>query len=300
VLPHVDIKKDLGLFRRAFKDWGDDDASRLAAALSFYTILSLAPLLVIIVAVVSLVFGDDAARGEIVRQVSTQVGAEGAKTIETVLAESRGLGGSVFATIISFCVLLFGASGVFNELQGAMNRVWDVKTRPGRGWKGMIRDRFFSFTMVLAVAFLLLVSMVLTAALTAAGHYLEQKLGPPQAFWHAVNLLVGFGFTTFLFALIFKTVPDVLVEWRDVWIGALVTSGLFSLGKYLIGLYISMGSTTSAYGAAGSVVAMVIWVYFSAQILFFGAELTQAYAMSRGKVIQPKPNAMPIQEEVHA
>jgi membrane protein len=291
------IKKDIGLLRRAYQDWDQDEASRLAASLSFYTILSLAPLLVIVVAIAGLVFGEEAARGELSRQFAAQLGQRGATAIEAILASSKSLGGSLFATIAGVFVLLFGASGVFGELQASLNRVWDVKTKPGRGLKGILHDRFLSFTMVLAVAFLLLVSLILTAVLAAANDFLGRLFGLPPLFWQAVNLVVGFAFTTVLFAMIFKTIPDAIVAWRDVWVGSLVTAGLFSLGKYLIGLYIGMGSTASAYGAAGSLVAVVIWVYYSAQILFFGAELTQAYATARGATILPKPNAVALHED---
>lgn len=280
------------LFEQAYGDWSEHKASRLAAALAFYTALSLAPLLVIVVAVLSLVFGDDAARGQIVAQFQGLLGPQGASAVQSVLASSRGTGSGVVATIIGTLVLLVGASGVFGELQGALDTIWNVKPRPGQGLRGFMKERFFSFTMVMGVAFLLLVSLVVTAALSAMGKFFGAHLGLLPVLWQMVNLVVSFAVTTGIFALIFNVVPDVRVPWRDVWIGAVFTAALFTLGKYLIGLYLGRSSATSAYGAAGSLVAILIWVYYSAQILFFGAELTQAYAKRRGARIVPMRNAV--------
>jgi membrane protein len=288
------------LLKQTFADWLEDKAARLAAALAFYTALSLAPLLVIAVAIASLVLGDEAARGEIVGQFHGLLGHQGAAAVEAILAASRDQSGGIMATVFGALVLAFGASGVFGELQDALDTIWEVKPRPGRGIKGIIRDRFFSFTMVLGVAFLLLVSLVVTAALSAASAHLQRRFGLLPVALQAINLVVAFGASTLLFALIFKVVPDVKVPWRDVWIGAVTTAALFSVGKYLIGLYLGRSSTASAYGAAGSLVAMLIWVYYSAQILFFGAELTHARAVSHGSRVEPRPNVVPVTDEARA
>jgi membrane protein len=280
------------LFKQAYDDWSRHNASRLAASLAFYTALSLAPLLVIVVAVLSLVFGDKAAHGQIVAQFQGLLGAQGAQTVESVLASSRSVGSGVLATVIGFAVLLVGASGVFGELQGALDIMWNVKPREGRGLKGIIKDRFLSFSMVMGVAFLLLVSLVITATLSAVGEYFSSAFGDLPYLWQAINLVVSFAVTTGIFALIFNVIPDVRVPWRDVWVGALFTAGLFTLGKFLIGLYLGRSTAASAYGAAGSVVAVLIWVYYSAQILFFGAELTQVVARHRGSRIVPMRSAV--------
>jgi membrane protein len=277
----------LPLFKQAYQDWSAHNASRLAASLAFYTALSLAPLLMIVVAVLSMVFGDEAARGQIVEQFSGLLGSQGAAAIESVLSSSRGTGSGVTATIIGAVVLLVGASGVFGELQAALDTIWNVKPQPGQSLKRLIRERFFSFSMVMGVAFLLLVSLVVTAALSAMGKFFGATFGLLPVVWQIVNLVVSFGVTTAIFALIFNVVPDVRIPWRDVWVGALFTAGLFTLGKFLIGLYLGRSTAASAYGAAGSLIAILIWVYYSAQILFLGAELTQAYAKQHGSRIVP-------------
>jgi membrane protein len=280
------------LCKQAYDDWSEHNASRLAASLAFYTALSLAPLLLIVVAILSLVFGDEAARGQIGGQFGGLLGAQGASAVEAVLASSRGTGSGVLATVIGTVVLLIGASGVFGELQATLDTIWNVKPRPGRGLRGIIKDRFFSFTMVMGVAFLLLVSLVVTAVLSALGKFFGAYFGFLPVLWQAINLVVSFAVTTGIFALIFDVVPDVRIPWRDVWVGAAFTAALFTLGKFLIGLYLGRGSATSAYGAAGSIVAILIWVYYSAQILFFGAELTQVYAKQHGSRIVPMRSAV--------
>jgi membrane protein len=281
------------LLKRTAKDWSDDEASTRAASLAFYTALSLAPLVVIAVGIAGLAYGDSAARDEIMGQARSLVGQQGAATVSTVLEQSERQGDGRWATAIGFVLLLFGASGVFVALQDSLNRVFDVQPREGRGIKGIIRDRFFSFSMVLVVGFLLLVSLILSAALSGVA----DRLGAGESvLWRALHLAVSFGVVTALFAMIFKYVPDVKLAWRDVWLGALVTAVLFVAGKYLLGLYLGRGSVGSAYGAAGSLVAMLVWVYYSAQIVFFGAEFTQAYATSMGTRIEPDDHAEPIED----
>jgi membrane protein len=282
------------LIRDAAKDWSDDHAARLAAALAFYALLSLAPLLMLAVSVAGLVFGDEAARGGIADQLTGLVGPQGAETIETILASARSGSAGVLGTVFGTLVLLFGASGVFGELQGALNVVWEVEPKPGRGIKGILRDRFASFAAVMGVAFLLLVSLVLGAALAAFGAFLSGALPGGAWLWQAVNFVISLGVTTCLFALVFKLVPDAKVAWADVWIGAAVTAILFELGKLAIGLYLGRSGVSSAFGAAGSVVVIVIWIYYSAQILLFGAELTQVYARQFGSGIRPDANAVAV------
>jgi membrane protein len=286
------VKRVFRLFRDAGEDWLDDNAPRLAAALAFYTLLSLAPLLVVAVSVAGLVFGDDAARGQIAAQLDGLVGPNGAAAIESVLAGARSTSSSIAGTAIGTFVLFIGASGMFGELQSAMNMIWEVGPRPGRGVRGFLRDHVLSFTAVLGAAFLLLVSLVVSAVLAALGAYFETRLPGGTTLWQVINLVMSFATITAVFALIFKLVPDVTLGWRDVWVGAAVTAVLFVLGKLLIGLYLGRSGVASPYGAAGSVVILVIWVYYSAQILFFGAEFTQVYARSIGSHIEPTAGAV--------
>lgn len=281
-------------------EWLDDKAPRLAASLAFYTLLSLAPMLVLSVSVAGLVFGEEAARGEIAGQLNGMLGDSGAVAIQGVLASARTPSSGVLGTIIGIAIALFGASGVFGELQGTLNQIWNVDTKPGRGVKGFVRDRFFSFTLVLGVAFLLLVSLVLSAALAAIGAYFSKSLAGGATVWQVVNFSISIAVLTGLFALIFKVVPDVKVAWRDVWRGAVLTAVLFTIGKFLIGLYLGRSSVASPFGAAGSVVALVVWVYYSAQILFFGAELTQVDSKRRGAKVEPTANAMVVERATSA
>jgi membrane protein len=276
------ILKDTG------RDWSDDSAARLAAALAYYTLLSIAPLLVIAVAVAGLAFGEDAARGQIAQQIGSVVGAQAADAIEAIAKNAHSPASGIVSTIIGVVVLLFGASGVFGELQSSLNAVWEVEPKSGSGLVGLIKERFVSFTMVLGVAFLLLVSLLVSAAIAALGHFLSSSLPGGEVLWSVLNALISLGIVTLLFALIFKVVPDAKIAWRDVWVGAGVTALLFTVGKLLLGLYLGKSSFTSSYGAAGSVVALVVWVYYSSQIVLLGAEFTQVYATRLGSKIKPK------------
>jgi membrane protein len=226
------------------------------------------------------------------------LGAKGALAVQAILANANAPSSGGLGTVIGLALALFGASGVFGELQGTLNAIWDVDSRPGRGIWGFVRDRFFSFTLVLGVAFLLLVSLVLSAALAAIGVYFSHALPGGAAVWQGVNSLISFGVTALLFAMIYKAVPDVKIQWRDVWVGALATAALFTLGKLAIALYVGRSTVASPFGAAGSVVALVVWVYYSAQILFFGAELTQVYARHHGSRIEPTKNAVRVERKL--
>ena len=287
------------LLKQAAADWSEDNAARLAAALAYYTVLSIAPLLILATAVVGLVLGDDAARGEVASELSSIVGPQAGQGLQTVLKEAKSPEGGVISSIISVVVLLFGASGVFGELQSALNTIWEVKPKPGQGLMGFIRTRFFSFTMVLSVAFLLLVSLVLSAGLSAVGGFFEHLLPGGEAVWQVLNFVISFAVISALFALIFKVVPDVQVAWRDVRMGAVFTALLFTIGKMLLGLYLGRASVASPYGAAGSVVVLVIWVYYAAQILFMGAEFTQVYARAHGAELKPSAQAVRVDEAKH-
>ena len=295
----VRLKNIVQLLKQAAADWSEDNAARLAAALAYYTVLSIAPLLILATAVVGLVFGDDAARGHVASELSAVVGPQAGEGVQTVIQHAHSPEGGIISSIISVVVLMFGASGVFGELQSALNTIWEVKPKPGRGIMGFLRARFFSFTMVLSVAFLLLVSLVLSAALSAAGSFFEHVLPGGEALWQVINFIISFAVISGLFALIFKVVPDVEITWRDVRMGAAFTAVLFTIGKMLLGLYLGRASVASPYGAAGSVIVLVIWVYYAAQIMFMGAEFTQVYARAHGAEIKPSPQAVPADEAKH-
>jgi membrane protein len=271
----------------------------MGAALAYYTAFSLAPLLLIAIAIASLVF-HEAARERITAEIATTVGDSVADSVRKIMASSQGTGSGVTATIIGIVVLLFGASGVFVELQDSLNTIWGVEAKPGGGVKSFIVQRFLSFGMVLGTGFLLLVSLIISTALSAIGTFLTAHLPGGVVLWQAVNLLVSFGIVTLLFALIFKVLPDVELGWKDVWVGAAITALLFTVGKYLLGLYIAHGSVASGYGAAGSLVIILFWVYYSAQILLYGAALTRVYADRYGSHVRPSENAVPVTPEAKA
>ncbi|MET0386808.1 MAG: YihY/virulence factor BrkB family protein [Polyangiales bacterium] len=280
------ILKDTGV------EWYEDDAPRLAASLAYYTLLSTAPLILLCVSIVGFFFGERAARGQISEQIATVTGPEAASAIQNVISNAHQSDAGVWSTILGVVLLLVGASGVFGELQTALNTMWDVKPKPGRGVLGFVRDRFLTFTMVLGVAFMLLASLVISAGLAAVGRVLSGALPGGEVVWQAVNFIISFAVITLLFALIFKVIPDVKIRWRDVSVGAAVTALLFSIGKLLLGLYLGKSTVASTYGAAGSIVAFVVWVYYASQILFLGAEFTQVYARALGKPIAPARNAI--------
>lgn len=275
-------------------DWLEDEASRLAASLAFYTLLSLAPLVIIAVAIAGLALGDDAARGQIADELGRVVGPHAAEGIQSVVANARRPSSGVVGTLLGAITLLVGASGVFGELHLSLNRIWEVQAKSGRGVLGEVKDRFLSFTMVLGVAFLLLVSLVLSTVLSALGRSVTSALPGGELVWQLVSFGFSFTLVTGLFALIYKYVPDVRILWRDVWAGALMTALLFTAGKSVLGIYLGKASVGSSYGAAGSLVVLVVWVYYSAQILFLGAELTQVWARRHGREIQPNDKAVPL------
>jgi membrane protein len=273
------------LLKETFTKWSADRAPRLGAALSYYTVFSLAPLLVLIIAIAGLVFGKEAAQESMMAQIESLVGPQSAAAIQQMLEIAQKPSSGVFASGIAIGTLLLGASGVFAQLQDALNAVWGVEPKAGRGIWGAIKDRFFSFMAVLGTGFLLLVSLVLSAALAAIGKMFQGLLPGQEAVLHVANFAVSFGVITLLFAMMFKLLPDAKVAWRDVWIGAGLTSLLFTIGKFLIGMYLGKADVGSAYGAAGSLVILLVWVYYSSQILLYGAEFTAVYANRYGSRI---------------
>jgi membrane protein len=261
--------------------WSEDNVARLSAALAFYTVLSSAPLLVLAVALAGAVFGEDAARGQIAHELSRVVGSAAGKGIETLLAEARAPDEGLVGSIASLVVLLFGASGVFGELQFAMNAIWDVPPKANTGIWDYMRERSMSFAMVMGVSLFLFASLLISALLSATGKFFVDALPGGPTLWELANLGITGSLIALLFALVFKVIPDTRVAWRDVWPGAIATSLLFSLGKLVLGWYLGRASVASPYGAAGSVMVLVIWVYYAAQIFFLGAEFTHAYALHR-------------------
>lgn len=292
----MSFKTLFSLLKETFQEWQEDNASLLASSLAYYTIFSLAPLLILIIAIVGAIFGEEAARGEIVSQIRGLVGVEGAKVIETAIANSAQPETSRWASFISVVVLFFGASGVFGQLQEALNTIWNVKAKPGLNITNLIKKRILSFTAVIGIGFLLLVSLVINAALSALNHYLSGFLPGGDFVWQFVNFASSFAVVAFLFALMYKFLPDVHIAWRDVTVGAIITALLFTIGKSLLGAYLGSGSFGSTYGAAGSLVVILLWVYYSAQILFFGAEFTQIFAKRYGSQIVPNDYAVKIKQ----
>jgi membrane protein len=255
----------------------------MGAALAYYTVFSIAPLLLIVISVAGLIFGEDAARGAILGQLQGLMGVQGAQAVETMLASVKQPADNIIATLVGVVVLLIGATTVFGELQDALDRIWRAPARVRNSglWK-LLRTRLLSFGMILGIGFLLMVSLVLSAALSALGRWWSPLFGGWEILAQGVNFIVGFGLVTTVFAMIYKIMPRVHVRWRDVWLGAAVTALLFSIGKLAIGLYIGKSGVASGYGAAGSVVVLLVWVYYSAQIFLMGAEFTWVYANTFG------------------
>jgi membrane protein len=288
------IKNIWILIKAAASSWVDDYAQSMGAALAYYTMFSIAPLLLIVISIAGLIFGVEAARGEIIAQLQGLMGQQGAEAVEGLLKSVSKPAASVTATLVGGILLLIGATTVFGELQDALDRIWRAPKRNKGGIWNLLRARLLSFGMILGIGFLLMVSLVASAALAAMG----KLWGPLVADWEIlttiVDFLLSFAFTTTVFAMIYKIMPRAKVDWADVWIGAAATALLFTIGKFLIGLYIGKSGVTSGFGAAGSLVVVLIWVYYSAQIFLVGAEFTWAYALTFGsRKEQPVPAAAP-------
>jgi membrane protein len=279
------------VLKAAAADWSRDRAPRLGAALAYYTIFSMVPLLIVIIGVIGLVFGQEAAQSAIMGQISNMIGPQSAAAIKDMLHRADQPSSGIISTIIATATLLLGAAGFFGQLKDALNTVWGIEPKGGRGIWGILKDNFLSFATLLGTAFLLLVSLVLSTALAAFGKWFGNLLPLPEAVLQIFNVLLSFAVISGLFALIFKVLPDAHIAWRDVWIGAVLTSALFTIGKFAIGLYLGKSNVASSYGAAGSLVLVLVWVYYSVQILLYGAEFTQVYANWMGQRIQPTKEA---------
>jgi membrane protein len=293
----MNVKPGFSLIKESFQEWQKDGALDLGAALAYYTIFSLAPLLLVALAVAGLLWDRGQVQGQLIAQIQDLVGPQGAQAVETMLSNAGRHGSGVLATIVAVATILFGATGVFVQLQTALNRVWNVEAKAGLGVWSFVKTRLISFGMVLGIGFLLLVSLVVSTAVSAVGKWATGLLPGAEPLLQVLTFVLSFALITLLLAMMYKVLPDVEIAWRDVWIGAVVTALLFTLGKFLIGLYLGKSSIASTYGAAGSLVVLLLWIYYSSQILFLGAEFTQVYATRYGSQIKPSKHAVPVMEK---
>lgn len=293
----ITLSDTVSMAKETLSSWSDDYAPSMGAALAYYTMFSVAPLLLIVISVAGLVFGRDAATGEIFEQLQGLMGVQGAQAIQALLQSVNKPAEGIIATVIGVVVLVIGATTVFGELQDALDRIWRAPARHySAGIGKLVRARLLSFGMIMGIGFLLMVSLVFSAALSALGKWWTPMFGGWELLAQALNFLFSFAFVTVVFALIYKIMPRVHVAWSDVWIGAAVTSLLFTLGKFLIGLYIGKSTVASGFGAAGSLAVVLVWVYYSAQIFLVGAEFTWVYAHRLGsRQGQTRPTRQPVQ-----
>ena len=289
----------LKLLKLTVQEWLQDKAPQLGAALAYYTVFSLAPLILVLLAIVGAIFRDDPAGAwsKLTEQMSYFLHKSAVQMVENIAEKASQPGKSTLATIIGVTLALFGASGVFGQLQDALNTVWGVKAKPGLGIWGFLRTRFLSFAMVAGVCFLLLVSLAIEALLKGFSHYIRSVVPGGLTIAVSVYLIFDFAVITTLFAMIFKILPDVKTRWRDMWVGAVMTAVFFLIGKWALGLYLGSGTAASAYGAAGSLITLLLWIYYSSQILLFGAEFTQVYASEFGSPIEPDKYAVRIEQK---
>jgi membrane protein len=290
------FKNAFSLLKQTGVEWLDDKAPQLGAALAYYTVFSLAPLVLVLLAIIGLLFRDDPAGAwtRVTEQMGYFLDKSAVQVVTDIAAEASKPGKSTIATIVGVALALFGASGVFGQLQDALNTIWGVKAKPGEGIMSFLRARFVSFAMLGGVFFLLLVSLTVEALLKGFSHYVQSHLPGGLAIAVSVYLVFDFAVVVMLFAMIFKFLPDAEIQWRDVWIGAVMTAIFFGLGKWALGLYLGSGSASSAYGAASSLITLLLWIYYSSQILLFGAEFTQVYANQAGRNVKPSEHAVPI------
>lgn len=280
------------LLKDATLDWINDRAPELGAALAFYMIFAMAPLVLLLIVIAGAIFGEQAVQGELVGQIDHLVGRAGAEVVQTLVANAARPGGGLLGTVIGLSVAIVGATGILAQLKTSLNRVWDVEPKPGRTIRDLIRTRLLGLGVILLVAVLLMVSLLSSAFISGVQDQIEAWIAVPAWVVRAANEVLTIAMMTLLFAAVFKWLPDVRIRWRDVWIGALVTAVLFVIGRYLIGLYLGRSAPGSVYGAAGSLVVVLIWLYYSAQIILFGAEVTQVYASMYGEGIQPSAYAI--------
>jgi membrane protein len=290
------FKNAFSLLKQTAIEWMDDKAPQLGAALAYYTVFSLAPLVLVLLAIIGLLFRDPAgAWSRVTEQMGYFLDRSAVQVVTDIAAEASKPGKSTMATAIGISLALFGASGVFGQLQDALNTIWGVKAKPGEGIMSFIRARFVSFAMLGGVFFLLLVSLTIEALLKSFSHYVQSHLPGGMVIAVSIYLIFDFAVVVMLFAMIFKFLPDAKIQWRDVWIGAVMTAIFFGIGKWALGLYLGSGAASSAYGAASSLITLLLWIYYSSQILLFGAEFTQVYANNSGRRVKPSEHAVPIE-----
>ncbi len=263
-------------------EWNEDNVAHLAAALAYYTFFSLVPLLIIATAIAGSVYGQEAARGELVSQIAFYVGYDSANLIQTILKNTNAATSSWVATIAGILFVIYGATGVFSELKNSLNLIWNAPALDSRNWRALALNRLFALFMVLGCGFLLLLSLLISTALTAMSNWINYWWPGMAGVSQIINFLISFGLTILVFGLIYQFLPDVRVAWRDVWSGAVATALIFSIGRYLISVYLSYSTIGSTYGAAGSLAVLLLWIYYSAQLFFLGAEFTQVYARTKG------------------
>ena len=288
------VANSFSLLKQTFSEWLEDKAPQLGAALSYYTVFSLAPLVLLLLAIVGFLFHNDPAGAwrKMTEQMSYFLDKSAIDVVANIAQKASQPNKGLLATIIGVLLALFGASGVFGQLQNALNTIWGVKAKPGTGIAGFIRSRFLSFAMVAGVCFLLLVSLVFESLLKGFSHYIQAIFPGGIVIALVVYSIFDLAVVVLLFALIFKFLPDVKIQWRDVWIGAIMTAIFFAIGKWALGLYLGSGAAASAYGAASSLITLLLWIYYSSQILLFGAEFTQVYAARAGRAFVPDKYAV--------
>ncbi len=276
------------LLRDSFQEWQRDRASLLAAALAYYTALSIAPILILVIAIAGFFLGQDSVQGEVFRQLQIRIGTRGAESVQLMLNHAGSHPSGATATVISLILLFVSASGVFNQLRESLNLIWGISISPKFSLKNLIKKRILSFSMIPVIGLLLLISLAMSAILSGLSEVLFGSTRDWLPLLKFLNFLLSSTVTTLLFALVYKVLPDAKVDWSDVWTGAIVTTVLFNIGEWAIGLYLANGSVTSIYGAAGSFVVLLLWIYYSAQIILFGAEFTQVYTNQYGSRIRAK------------
>ncbi|MEL7035275.1 MAG: YihY/virulence factor BrkB family protein [Cyanobacteria bacterium J06592_8] len=279
------------LLKETFSEWQQDKVPILAAALSYYMIFSIAPILILVIAVVGFVVGEQLAQEEVFAQLEEFFGPENATSLRTILQNQFSPSSSITATLIAIATIIFGATTVFAQLKQALNIIWNVEPKPGQGVKGFIQTRILSIFMVLGIGFVLLLSLIISSVLSGTSEILEKYLFIPGFVWSIVDLAISLSLTTLLFGQIYRVLPDVKIGWKDVTVGAFITAVLFTIGKSLISIYLGQSSVGSAYGAAGSFVVLLMWIFYSTQIFLFGAELTQVWSRRFGSQIRPSENA---------
>jgi membrane protein len=276
------MQKWLSVLKEAAMSFAGDNAPRLGAALAYYTVFSIAPLILITITLAGAIFGEEAARGQVFAHMRRLIGDTGAEVVNEMVKDAARADTGAIAATLGIAALLFGASGVFGQLRAALNTIFKVKPKDAPIIVSFLKERFLSVATVIVIGFLLLVALIIDTGISATGDFMEHRLPGGEALWHVVELVVSTAMITALFALVFRYMPDVRTPWRDVWFGAIITAILFSIGKFALGLYLGKKATESTHSAAGALIVLLLWVYYSAQILFLGAELTQAYSRRVG------------------